>query len=89
MEAHFTAPAPGCLPEFASLPAPKARCPISGGSRSWLLDHGEAGDFKLVRVRQRGKMRGKVLIHVPSLLAWLRREMESQHCETPREGGRP
>lgn len=79
MEGFFAGAPPGHVPEFAPLPAPRERCPFSGGSRTWLLEHGEAGDFKLVRVRQRGKLRGKVLIHVPSLLAWLRREMEQQH----------
>jgi hypothetical protein len=78
MEQFFALPPSGQLPEFAPLPAPKERCPISGGSRSWLIEHGEAGDFKLLRVRQKGKLRGKVLMHVPSLLAWLRREMETQ-----------
>lgn len=79
---QFFAPTPlGQLPEFAPLPAPRERCPISGGSRSWLIEHGEAGDFKLVRVRQKGKLRGKVLMHVPSLLAWLRREMAEQTTE--------
>ena len=79
MEQLFAPTPPGQLPEFAPLPAPKERCPISGGSRSWLVEHGEAGDFKLLRVRQKGKMRGKVLMHVPSLLGWLRSEMESQN----------
>jgi hypothetical protein len=78
MEQFFAPAPPGQLPEFAPLPAPKERCPISGGSRSWLVEHGEAGDFRLVRVRQKGKLRGKVLMHVPSLLAWLRTEMEMQ-----------
>lgn len=76
MEHSFAPAPPGQWPEFAPLPAPKERCPISGGSRSWLIEHGEAGDFKLLRVRQKGKLRGKVLMHVPSLLAWLRSEME-------------
>ena len=73
MDKAFAANPPGQLPEFACLPAPRKRCPISGCSRSFLLEHGEAGDFKIIRVRHPGKMRGKVLMHVPSLLAWLRR----------------
>jgi hypothetical protein len=78
MEQFFASAPAGLWPEFAPLPAPRQRCPISGGSRSWLIEHGEAGDFKLLRVRQKGKLRGKVLMHVPSLLAWLRKEMELQ-----------
>ena len=75
-ERFFGEAPPGHVPEFAPLPAPRQRCPYSGGSRSWLIEHGEAGHFALVRVRQVGKLRGKVLMHVPSLLAWLRGQME-------------
>lgn len=75
-ERFFGEAPPGHVPEFAPLPAPRQRCPYSGGSRSWLIEHGAAGHFRLVRVRQNGKLRGKVLIHVPSLLAWLRGQME-------------
>jgi hypothetical protein len=78
LELAFLAAPFGQMPEFAPLPAPKERCPISWGSRSWLVEHGEAGDFKLIRVRHKGKMRGKVLMHVPSLLGWLRTEMQNQ-----------
>lgn len=78
LERSFVVAPVGQLPEFAPLPAPKERCPITGGSRTWLLEHGDAGDFQLIRVRKKGKMRGKVLMHVPSLLAWLRTEMENQ-----------
>lgn len=85
LEGSFVAAAFGQMPEFAPLPAPKERCPITGGSRTWLLEHGEAGDFRILRVRKKGKMRGKVLMHVPSLLAWLRTEMERQATE-PKEG---
>jgi hypothetical protein len=81
LERSFLAAPFGQMPEFAPLPAPKERCPITGGSRTWLLEHGEAGDFQLVRLRKKGKMRGKVLMHVPSLLAWLRTEMQSQTAD--------
>lgn len=63
------------LAEFSRLPKPPARCPISGGSRSWLLET----DAKLppdqrflVRVRRRGCLRGVVFVSVPKLCAFLR-----------------
>jgi hypothetical protein len=63
------------LAEFSRLPKPPGRCPISGGSRSWLLET----DAKLppdqrflVRVRRRGCLRGVVFVSVPKLCAFLR-----------------
>ena len=78
MEQNFATAPPGQWPEFASVPSPEERCPISGLSRTTLIEHGEAGDFKLFRVRQKGKIRGKLLMHVPSLREWLHREMQAQ-----------
>jgi hypothetical protein len=43
-----------------------------------LLEHGELNHFKLVRIRKPGSIRGAVFVHVPSLLAFLRGEMEKQ-----------
>lgn len=62
---------PVIWPEFAKLPRPHERCSITGASRSWLLDHDSEGKY-LVRIRQRGKLRGAVFIIVPKLLAYLR-----------------
>ena len=63
------------LAEFSRLPKPPGRCPISGGSRSWLLET----DAKLppdqrflVRVRRRGCLRGVVFISIPRLCSFLR-----------------
>jgi len=78
LERHFVTVAAGQLPEFCKLPAPRERCPFTGASRSWLIDQAEAGNIKLVRVRQPGKLRGAVFIHVPTLLNFLRRQMEDQ-----------
>ena len=58
--------------ETFRLPKPKARCPLSGLSRTSLLEHGEAGCFKLIRLRKRGSQRGIVLLETKSFLAWLR-----------------
>jgi hypothetical protein len=65
-------------PEFAKLPRPRERCPITGASRTWLLEHGDAGHFKLVRIRKTGATRGAIFVHVASLLAFLHSHMEGQ-----------
>jgi len=57
--------------EYFRPPAPRARCRLSGMSRSSMLEHGEAGDFRVIRVRQRGKQRGLILVHTASFLRWL------------------
>ena len=59
------------LPEFSRLPSPKERDPYTGASRTWLVEHDKHGHF-LVRVRQRGKMRGTVFVNLPKLLAYIR-----------------
>lgn len=53
------------------LPKPSARCQLSGLSRTTILERGEAGDFKLIRLRKRGSQRGIVLVDTKSFLAWL------------------
>ena len=85
-QSRFTPAPPGAVPEFCKLPAPRERCPFSGASRSWLIDQAAAGNIRLVRVRQPGKIRGAVFVHVPSLLDFLRREMEQQNGAA-QEGG--
>jgi hypothetical protein len=57
--------------ETFRLPKPKARCPLSGLSRTSLLEYGEAGCFKLIRLRKRGSRRGIVLVETKSFLEWL------------------
>jgi hypothetical protein len=66
------------LPEFCKLPRPRERCTYTGASRTWLLEHGEAGHFKLARIRKPGSVRGAIFVHLPSLLAFIRGEMEKQ-----------
>lgn len=63
------------VPEFCKLPPPLGRCPFTGASRTWLLEHGELGHFKLARIRKPGAVRGAVFVHVPSLLEFLRASM--------------
>lgn len=74
---HRFAPVPlGQLPEFIKLPPARGRCPLTGASRSWLLDQEKNGTVKIVRVRQHGKMRGACFLYVPSLMALLRDGLE-------------
>ena len=57
--------------ETFRLPKPSARCPLSGLARTTILQHGEAGDFKLIRLRKHGAARSIVLVDTKSFLAWL------------------
>lgn len=75
LEQRFTTVATGQLPEFTKLPPARGRCPLTGASRSWILDMEKLGKIKIVRVRQPGKMRGACFVYVPSLLALLRSEL--------------
>jgi hypothetical protein len=95
MERRFAPTPPGVFPEWVKLPAPRERCPISGASRSWLLDMERHGRIKIARVRQPGRMRGACFVFVPSLLALLRGELEKQtatagtpEAKTAAEGGK-
>lgn len=66
---------PPLLPEFTRLPRPRERDPITGASRTWLIqtnDRLSADRRFLFRVRQRGKIRGTCFINVAKLLAVLR-----------------
>ena len=64
--------------EFARLPKPRGRCPISGLSRSALIDLGVTVPGLLVRLRKPGAVRGAVLIHLESLRQYLRDMREAQ-----------
>jgi hypothetical protein len=87
---RFVAAPPGQMPEWAKLPSPRERCPITGASRSWLLDQEKAGRIKIVRIRQPGRMRGACFVYLPSLLTLLRGELEKQGAAGTAsvEGGR-
>lgn len=63
------------LAEFSRLPKAGERCPVSGASRSWLIETDQklsAADKFLVRVRRRGCLRGTVFCSVPRLCAFIR-----------------
>ncbi len=88
--AFQSVPAPA-TPELTTLPKPGARDPITGRSRTWLVEAAEEarrdGMPFLFRIRQRGKRRGAVFIRVPVLLQWIaQREAEDNQSENGKGG---
>ncbi|MFZ4765332.1 MAG: hypothetical protein ACOYMN_10300 [Roseimicrobium sp.] len=72
-------PAPLADAEFCRLPNPRrGRCPVSGLSRSALIDLGVTVPGLLVRLRKPGAVRGAVLMHLPTLRGYLRDMREAQ-----------
>jgi hypothetical protein len=68
-------PAP-ILPEFTRLPRPRDRCPITGASRTGLIEWDSrlpAQEKFLFRVRERGKIRGAVFINTKRLLSFMQK----------------
>jgi hypothetical protein len=62
------------MAEFSRLPKAGQRCPVSGASRTWLVETNAkigAGEKFLVRVRRRGCLRGTVFVSVPKLCAFI------------------
>ena len=57
--------------EWLRLPPPRGRGRLSGLSRTSLIELGERGAIKLIRVRKPGALRGIVLVQKSSLLAFL------------------
>ncbi|CAN5482502.1 hypothetical protein BH20VER3_BH20VER3_19060 [soil metagenome] len=57
--------------EWLRLPPPRGRCRLSGLSRTSLIELGERGAIKLIRVRRPGAMRGVVLVQKSSLTDFL------------------
>jgi hypothetical protein len=55
-------------PEFCRLPRPKTRCPLTGLSRTSLVELIDAGKVRAVRLRKKGAARGITLINRQSLL---------------------
>ena len=55
------------------LPPPRARCPLTGMARSSLVDLVErsGGAVRSLKLVKPGSRRGVVLVHRPSLLAYL------------------
>ena len=59
------------VPEFCRLPRPKTRCPLTGLSRTSLVELIDAGKIRAVRLRKKGAARGITLINRQSLLDYL------------------
>ena len=59
--------------EWLRLPLPGARCPLTGLSRTTLIELGDRGEIVLKRIRKPGATRGIVIINKQSLLAYLDR----------------
>jgi len=64
--------------EFGRLPRARERCPVTGLSRSGMIDLSEAVKGMLVRIRRPGTLRGAVLVHYPTLLAYLSNLQQTQ-----------
>jgi hypothetical protein len=64
--------------EWGRLPGPRGRCPISGLSRSAVLDLGVTVPGLCIRLRKKGAIRGAVLVHLPTLRDYLRQCREQQ-----------
>jgi hypothetical protein len=57
--------------QWLRLPPPRGRCRLTGLSRTTLIELGERGLIKLIRLRKREVVRGIVLISKESLLSHL------------------
>ena len=64
--------------EFGRLPRARERCPVTGLSRSGMIDLSESCKGMLVRIRRPGTVRGAVLVHYPTLLAYLANLQQTQ-----------
>jgi len=65
----------GNVAEFSRLPRAGERCPVSGASRSWLIETDASlppAQRFLVRVRRRGCLRGTVFVSIPRLSSFIR-----------------
>jgi hypothetical protein len=73
--------------EWLRLPSPRARCRLTGLSRTGLNELIEAKLIKAVKVRKPGAQRGVVLINRASLLNYLAKLDAEQNGTTATEGG--
>jgi len=58
-------------PEFIRLPKARSRCPLTGLSRTSLVELVDHGAVKAVKLRKRGSIRGITLLDRKSLLGYL------------------
>ena len=73
--------------EWMRLPSPRARCRLTGLSRTSLNELVDRGVVRAVTVRQPGAQRGIKLLNRASLLAYLARLDAEQNGTTAQEGG--
>jgi hypothetical protein len=59
--------------EWLRLPLPGARCPLTGLSRTTLIELGDRGEIVVKRLRKPGATRGIVILNKKSLLDYLDR----------------
>ena len=67
--------------EFIRLPRPRERCPLSGLSRTTLVELLDAGKIKGLTIRRPGTTRGIRLVVKASLLSHLYNLAGQQQCE--------
>jgi hypothetical protein len=73
--------------EWLRLPSPRARCRLTGLSRTGLNELIEDKSIRAIKVRKPGAQRGVVLIHRASLLDYLAKLDAVQNGDTPQERG--
>lgn len=73
---------------FCELPSPSGRCPFSGLKRGFLLSlpKQSAGLVEILKISQTGARRGKLVMNLPTLLAYLRAVADVQRGES-QDGG--
>jgi hypothetical protein len=64
-------------PEFFRLPKGRERDPFFGLSRSFFYRGEQLGYWRLIRIRERGKLRGVTLVPFDQVAAFLREQMEA------------
>ena len=75
--------------EWLRLPSPRARCRLTGLSRTGLNELIEAKAIRAIKVRKPGAQRGVVLIHRVSLLDYLAKLDTEQNGASTKNGGQP
>jgi hypothetical protein len=64
-------------PEFFRLPKGRERDPFFGLSRSFFYRGEQLGYWRLIRIRERGKMRGVTLVSFDAVAQFVRRQMQA------------
>ena len=64
-------------PEFYRLPKSSGGDPYFGFTRSFYYEGENRGYWKLVRIRERGKLRGVTLVSFDAVAAFVRKQMQA------------